>query len=539
MIKLHGDETNKPLRLPNGRKSREPGLPSGVAFSLVAWIARILIILTPTSAWTAEPMFSIRVVDKDSDRGVPLVELRTTSGKSFVTDSHGYIAIDDPVLLGQKVFVHVFSHGYDYPADGFRFRGKTLDMISGGNAIIRIRRRNIAERMYRITGAGIYGDSVKLGKAVPIKEPLLNAQVTGQDSVQAVVQEDRIFWFWGDTNQLKYPLGNFNTSGATSLMPNAGGLPPQQGIDLNYFKNESGFSRPMFKFEPGVLIWIDGLFSVRGSDGQDRIVTHFSRRKSLEEQLSHGLAFFNHQENRFEPIIEFDEQQAAYPRGHAFHYRENAKAFIYFADPYSLVRVPASWEAAIDPHQYQAFTPLRPGSLKTLPGNLDRSARGELNFDWKRNTAPVTASQLRQWVQLKKINEQENRFRTVDVASGKSILLHRGSIRWNKFRQRWIMVAHEAGGESSYLGEVWYAESKTPTGPFPAAIKICTHNNYSFYNVTHHDFFDQEEGKLIYFEGTYTKLFAKTKVPTPRYDYNQIMYRLDLSDRRLRPAFVE
>ncbi|MGC1105028.1 MAG: hypothetical protein WA876_00680 [Candidatus Acidiferrales bacterium] len=48
-----------------------------------------------------------------------------------------------------------------------------------------------------------------------------------------------------------------------------------------------------------------------------------------------------------------------------------------------------------------------------------------------------------------------------------------------------------------------------------------------------HSFFDQDGGRLIYFEGTYTLNFAAGDVPTPRYDYNQIMYRLDLGDPRL------
>jgi hypothetical protein len=38
---------------------------------------------------------------------------------------------------------------------------------------------------------------------------------------------------------------------------------------------------------------------------------------------------------------------------------------------------------------------------------------------------------------------------------------------------------------------------------------------------------------LIYFEGTYTAAFSGAKQKTPRYDYNQIMYRLVLDDARL------
>jgi hypothetical protein len=51
-----------------------------------------------------------------------------------------------------------------------------------------------------------------------------------------------------------------------------------------------------------------------------------------------------------------------------------------------------------------------------------------------------------------------------------------------------------------------------------------------------HPFFDQEGGRIIYFEGTYASTFSGNTNPTPRYDYNQIMYRLDLADPRLGKA---
>jgi hypothetical protein len=38
---------------------------------------------------------------------------------------------------------------------------------------------------------------------------------------------------------------------------------------------------------------------------------------------------------------------------------------------------------------------------------------------------------------------------------------------------------------------------------------------------------------VIFFEGSYTTTFSDGAQPTPRYDYNQIMYRLDLDDARL------
>ena len=43
-------------------------------------------------------------------------------------------------------------------------------------------------------------------------------------------------------------------------------------------------------------------------------------------------------------------------------------------------------------------------------------------------------------------------------------------------------------------------------------------------------------GRIIFLEGTYTDSFTNAPTRTPRYNYNQIMYRLDLDDQRLQAA---
>ena len=48
--------------------------------------------------------FVIEIVDDQTNRGVPLVELETVDRVRYFTDSAGLVAIDDPVLLGQKAF---------------------------------------------------------------------------------------------------------------------------------------------------------------------------------------------------------------------------------------------------------------------------------------------------------------------------------------------------------------------------------------------------------------------------------------------------
>ena len=70
------------------------------------------------------------------------------------------------------------------------------------------------------------------------------------------------------------------------------------------------------------------------------------------------------------------------------------------------------------------------------------------------------------------------------------------------------------------------------------ATGICIphHDEYNFYNVATHTFFNQEGGRVIFLEGTYTDAFSRAKERTPRYNYNQLMYRVSLDDPRLREA---
>ncbi len=117
---------------------------------------------------------------------------------------------------------------------------------------------------------------------------------------------------------------------------------------------------------------------------------------------------------------------------------------------------------------------------------------------------------------------------------GKPILVHGGSVFWNDYRKKYIMIFGQAMGAESMLGEIWYAEAASPEGPWINAKKIATHPKMDFYNPTQHAFFDEPGGKVIYFEGTYANTFSGNAVQTPGYDYNQLMYRLDLSDPRLK-----
>src|SRR5262249_16228337 len=124
---------------------------------------------------TAAPSeyFGIHVLDEATGRGVPLVELTTVNRISLWTDTAASIAFNEPGLMRQEVFFHVRSYGYEYPRDGFDNRGIKLKAEAGRTVEIKLKRLNIAERLYRITGAGIYRDSWLLGRKPPTKQPML------------------------------------------------------------------------------------------------------------------------------------------------------------------------------------------------------------------------------------------------------------------------------------------------------------------------------------------------------------------------------
>lgn len=478
--------------------------------------------------------FGVRVVDQQTGRGVPLAELETVHHLRWVTDSGGWAAINEPSLMGQRVFFFVRSHGYTFPQDGFGFAGTRLDVRAGEKVTIKIQRLNLAERLYRVTGEGIYRDSVLLGEPTPLSEPLGSAMVAGQDSAFAELYQNKIHWFWGDTSRLSYPLGHFWMAAATSARPGHGGLDPAQGINLQYIVDQDGFSRPVARLgvERGV-IWADGFLTLPDDSGRVRLVCHYAHMESLSKMFAHGLAVFNDDTAQFEHLrtLDMSDRRLFPAQAHPLRFRDGDVDYIYFGEVFPNVRVKAEWQSYVDPASYEVFT-CPDHTSRTAAPSLSTNAEGHVQYEWRRGAQPIDGPGEHALVAAGKLPVDRTHFLPIDVEQNKTVMLHRGSVRWNDYRQCWIMIATEVGG-SSHLGEVWYAEAAAPTGPWCRARKIVTHDQYSFYNPVHHSFFDQDGGRLIYFEGTYAQTFSGTPSATPRYDYNQVMYRLDLSDPRL------
>ncbi len=480
-----------------------------------------LLVLAALVAAEPDKPFTITVVDSKTGRGVPLVELKTVHGVRLVTDSNGVVAFREPGLMDQTVFFHVSGHGYEFPKDGFGYRGKQIKITPGGSVTLKIDRANIAERLYRVTGAGIYRDSVLVGAKVPIKEALLNAQVLGSDSVMNAVYRGKLWWFWGDTLRPSYPLGNFHVPGATSELPGTGGLDPDAGVDLTYFVDEIGFAKKTCEMPGNGPTWLTSLVVLPDAKGRERMYGSFVKVEPPLKIYSRGLVVWDDEMGRFEKLRDVDMNLPAFPMGQALRDGE----YVYIASPYPMLRVKATAEAFADPKQWETYTPLKEGSALKSP-ELDREPGGRLRFAWRRDAPAVGPAEL-----SKLMKPAESPFRLCDRDTGKPIYAHAGSVAWNEYRKRWTMIFVEQYGKSM-LGEVWYAEADELTGPWRYAVKVATHDRMSFYNPKQHPAFAKDHGKVIYFEGTYTHDFSGNPETTPRYEYNQVMYRLDLGDVR-------
>ena len=483
----------------------------------------------------AAEFFEIQVVDADTGRGVPLVELKTVNHAIYLTDSAGRAAIHEPGLAGQTVFFHVRSHGYEYPRDGFGMAGARVKVVPGKKEVLKIKRLNVAERLYRITGQGTYRDSVLLGYEPPIENPLLNAQVMGQDSIQRAIYRGKIYWFWGDTLRVSYPLGNFRMSGATSALPDGGGLDPAAGINLRYFKGQDGFVKGMFPIEPkGDLIWADGFMVLKEESGREEMIAHYIRLKGLGKNTGRGIAIYNDEKEEFEQLAKLELKEPwRFPHGHPVAITNNGTSYFYFGLALPNVRVRADRAAILDTNAYEAFTCIADGSsAEANEVKLLRDENGRLVYRWTKMAPPTGPKEEMAFIKAGLMKPEEARFVPMDAETGKAVQLHAGSVAWNAYRRKCISIATQIYG-TSMLGEIWYSEADEPTGPWRKSQKVVTHEKYSFYNPAHHPFFDQEGGRIIYFEGTYTADFSGSPTHSPRYDYNQVMYRLDLADERL------
>jgi hypothetical protein len=449
-------------------------------------VIAILLAAAPAGR-TLEPC-RIEVVEKASGWPVPLVELRTTHDVRLVTDNAGVIACDLPELMGRETWFAIYGHGYDVDADGFGYRGVRLTPEPGKTLRVEVKRRVIAKRLGRATGGGLFAESQKVGRELDWRE----SGIVGADSVQNALHRGKLYWAWGDTTMPHYPLGVFDmTSATTSAQPLASFEPPLR-LKLDYFTDENGRPRGVAKMPGAGPTWVSAYVSLPDRTGAARLVGTYIKVRNYLEAYESGLCVWNDDSANFERLrvlwtkSDAAPKQPPSPDGHPTIWKDAAgKEWVLFGNPLPNLRCPATFEAWQDSATWEVLKPQE---------NL-RAAGG-----------------------------------------GSPVVPHTGSIAWNAFRKRWVTVFMQKLGKPSAFGELWYAEADAPTGPWGAAVKILTHDNYTFYNPRLHPEFTPADSPVLIFEGTFTAEFADRPHPTPRYNYNQILYRLDLDDPALAPA---
>ena len=436
----------------------------------------------------AAPPCRIEVVEKGSGWPVPLVELRTTHHVRLVTDNAGVIAFDLPELMGRETWFDILGHGYEVPKDGFGYQGVRLKPEPGQTLRIEVHRTSIAKRLGRLTGGGLFAESQKLGRELTWRE----SGVLGCDSVQNAVHNGKLFWLWGDTTLARYPLGIFDSTSATTPVPPLPRFEPPLRLTFDYFTDANGAPRGVAKMPGDGPTWVTGYVNLPDQQGQPHLVAAYAKIKPPLEAYEWGLCVWNEGTSSFERLRVLWTKTAAVPtpppvpEGHPVFWKDaGGKEWVLLGNPLPTLRFPASFEAWQDATTWEVLKP-----QETLPSATD----------------------------------------------GKSVKPHSGSMAWNPWRKRWVTVFMESFGKPSVFGELWYAEADTPTGPWGKAVKVLSHANYTFYNPRLHPEFTPADSPLLLFEGTYTMQFADKPHPTPRYDYNQVLYRLDLDDPALRPA---
>jgi len=430
----------------------------------------------------------IEVVDKESRWPVPMVELRTNHSVRFMTDNAGRVAFDLPELMGQETWLAVSSDGYEVPADGFGQRGVRVTPKPGETLTIEVNRTSIAKRLGRVTGAGLFGESQKLGLELDWRE----TGVLGSDSVQNTVHNGRMFWAWGDTTVARYPLGILDMSSATTAVRPLANFEPPLRLKLDYFTDASGRPRGVAKMAGAGPTWLSGYVSLPDRAGKQRLVAMYLKIKPPMEAYEAGLCAWNDETENFEhrrtlwSMTDSATKHPPLPQGHpVMTDGDGGQKWVLFGDPLPTLKCRATFEAWQDPATWEVLKP------------------------------------------------QES---FVSAADGEPVKPASGSIAWNAFRKRWVTVFVQSFGSPSMLGEVWYAEADSPFGPWGPAVKVLSHKNYSYYNPRLHPEFTPAESPILLFEGTHSQTFANHPEPTPRYDFNQILYRLDLEDAKLAAA---
>jgi hypothetical protein len=511
-----------------------------------------VVVLTPWTT-TAVPADSndycrITVVDNQTGRGVPMTRVELESRHSYYTDSKGIVAFHEPDIMDTDLHFSFRSHGYDldlvaHPTGKYRDQTNwettsiRLACATGGNLMLQMQRSDnqVAQRLYRLNGYGIYRDSALMGIAQPLAEPLLNTGVTTQSEAISTVHSGQVFWAWADTYGTAL-AHNQKVAVATSELYGSGGLNPETGVDLDYFDNTAGtFTKEMAAGMNGT-VELTSLVSAEDTQSNAHLVAQHRREHNGTTYL--GLMEFNPATETF--VLLFEETEATAdanpsvygPSASVMELNVSGSDYFYYMKKH-LSRSGNDYASVTNLGTYEAFTCLDPGEKMNGASTQVNRSGGNLVWSWQILTDPIGNQEMNELVSHGLMNDNERWIRPYDVLTGSSLNFNDSSVMYNAYRQRYCMIMQENGGVASDMGEWWYMESDTPMGPWTYARQIVTHAEYGFNHPCFHPYFSVNNGAKMLFSGTIDKADSGTRTALKGYDYTQIMYLLDLADKRL------
>ena len=515
-------------------------------------------------------MFKITIVDGVTGRGVPLVQLRTSNYISWYSDSAGVVAFDEPGMLGMAVYFVVLTDGYEIVASAVLPNtpgsepGVLLRTVGGDSATITLRRTQPAERLYRLTGGGLYRDTLLTGGAAPVKEPQISKSSSiGQDSLMAIPFKKQVFWCFGDTECPAGPrdtdcqhYGRFTNCAVTVRSVGNGSVPPS----LDYFVSKNSRApgglgsdgRPndalLKLWNPGSFVhpkamlagpqgqiynqssWIGSMTVTKDAAGNDDAlwVTYVCPWGGPDKIF--GVAKWSEAQQVFLP-----EQGAAQKLRYSgaqvvqtLSPADKAAGFIYYASAFAMSRVPANSSSIVNPSLYEYFSPCSAGasgckskmsaaSWGWKKSNLDGGLSGVGYFNPTAELGAIKAGLLPRAAARMQVHDKAHPF-------GGSLVLSRGSVNWNAHRSKYVLIAEQAQlnraaplGASRH-GEIFYCESSSITGPWTACTSVITHNQtgMSCYNPMQLAWLDEYGGARVYIACTFTAMASSTGGKTDR-----------------------
>ena len=565
------------------------------------------------SSASSSPFFGIRVVDSASGRGVPLVLLRTVNYITHWTDSLGYVAFFEPGMMDQPVFFGVLSDGYQFDSERhLQLRstdraatiahtaeedaatdpfdaGLILHTTTNGSAVVYVKRTQLAERAYRLTGGGLYRDSVLLGLPAPVPSPLLDRSgVVEQDTLMASHRpyRGRRYIFFGDSacprsrRQDNCDGTGMYSVGATTCEPSTEGCSTKGDTPpvLDYFisTEASGFSHPlpMAPMEPlDRNTWIACILATRPTPhpsahgditmtNQTMYAVFMKPAPNTSETDITGVLKWSDEQSQFQlvtywPLKNFvaTTNFATAARGVQRFAPSSSKlpsesdpsapsdddGYFYLTMSFVYMRVPEHQLANLS--AYEAFTPLLANS------SLEQPVLDPAGWGWKQGAVPVLQSDEAKLIALGVLPPSEAHFQVRDVTSGHTLGVGIGTVNYNEALGQYLLITEYSSTDRR--GAIFAGVSSSLTGPWTYVTPVLSHDvtGASCYNPLHMPWMDEEGGRFIYVACSYTAMWSDKNnpnsqwytcltgvdsyqncaTPVPRYEYNNMVYRLDVT----------